>query len=159
MRARPHLTCDLPLEPHVVLERFRIALTEASCPCGGFAGRREITLHVAEDRRKRWSPWLQLAVQAHDGGTRLDGTMGPEPGLWTAFVFVYASLLVVVTAGSVYGLAQLGIGESPTGLGAAAGGLFGLACACGLDLLGRRWGQGQMAILRDFVHEVLPEAD
>jgi hypothetical protein len=158
MRARPTVSYHVELPPEAVLDRFAEMLESPGRPCDGSVGRKEVTLYIDDARRRMWSPFLQLGVQASDGGAHVHGTMGPQPNLWTAFVFVYAAHLAVCTAGTMYGSIQWMLGDPPTGLAVAGAGLLGLATACGLDLFGRRLGAGQMGILRGAVLQTLPGA-
>jgi len=158
MRARPRVEYHVEQSKQQVLDGFAAALADGG-ECTGNVGRRDITLHLHPARRKLWSPWLQLRVEDDDdGGCTLVGTMGPQPNLWTAFVFVYSALVAAFIGGTMYGLVQLALEEPPTGLAATAAALVALAGACGLDLLGRRLGQGQMGIIRGYVLHTLPQA-
>jgi hypothetical protein len=154
MRGRPRIELTLSEDPGAVYERFTAALADPDCPCAGAAGRWLITLRMHASRRRAWSPWLQLEVKEHSDGTVLVGTMGPQPELWAGFLFVYALLVFAWIGGTMYGLVELSLGWSPTGFWAAGAALSGLALACGLDLLGRRLGEGQMGVLRGFVERV-----
>ncbi|MCB9674481.1 MAG: hypothetical protein H6737_05150 [Alphaproteobacteria bacterium] len=158
MRARPSVSYAVDAKPDEVFERFRSALEDAECPCKGSVGRKEVTLRICDRLRRIWSPWLLLGVRAEGEGCVLFGSMGPQPDMWTAFVFVYSVLVAVFVAGSMYGFVQLTLQDSPTGLLAAGAALVGLGGACGLDLTGRRLGQGQMGIIRGFVTRTIPEA-
>ncbi|MCA9566881.1 MAG: hypothetical protein KC656_03525 [Myxococcales bacterium] len=159
MRARPRVAYTVPQSPEEVFERFRETLEGGACPCDGMIGRQEVTLQICDAHRRLWSPFLQLGVEVgEDGQTVVRGVMGPAPNLWTAFVFVYAVHLVVFVSGTMYGFVQATLNDTPTGLLAAGGALLGLACSCGLDLTGRRLGQGQMGIIRGMVVKTLPGA-
>ena len=158
MRARPVVDYALPEAPEQVLARFARDLEHPAAPWVGSVGRQEVTLYLDDTRRRVWSPYLQLAVERTEEGSRVHGTMGPAPNLWTAFVFVYATQLTLFVAGAMYGSVQWSLGDTPTGLLAAALGLFGLASSCGLDLLGRRFAQAQMGLLRGAVMRSLPDA-
>lgn len=155
MRPRPRIQSTVSLPPSEVLERFEAALAEPGAVCSGGTGRRDVTLRLHPRLRQRWSPWLQLRVEACAEGSELQGTMGPAAELWTAFVFCYAVLVTVFVAGTMYGFVQFTMNDSPTGLWFAAGALVGLGAACGLDLLGRRMGEGQMGLIRGFVERAV----
>lgn len=159
MRARPRVAYTVPQAPQEVFDRFQSALDDPACPCAGHVGRQEVTLHIELGTRKPWSPYLLLAVDEEEGHTVVRGVMGPQPNLWTAFVFVYAAHLVVFVSGSVYGFVQLTLGDSPTGLTFAGLALLGLALSCGLDLTGRRLGRQQMGMIRGLVEKTLPGAE
>lgn len=154
MRSRPRVELAIPEVPSEVTRRFRLALEAPGCPCEGGVSPGWITLRVGPEQRRPWSPWLQLQVGGTDDRTVLRGVMGPQPEIWTAFVFVYAAMLCAVVAGGVYGGVQVSLGQPATGGLVGAAGLVGLGCACGCDLLGRRLGEGQMGLLRGFVERV-----
>ena len=159
MRARPYVLVTVPLQPSEVFERFRTSLKEPGAACSGSVGRREVNLTIHGHHRRRWSPELRLSVRPVAEGSELKGTMGPHAELWTAFVFCYAVLLVGFTSGSVYGSVQVLLGDAPTGWVVTGLSLVLLAGACGLDLLGRRLGEGQMGLIRGFVDHTLPECE
>ncbi|MEZ4318748.1 MAG: hypothetical protein R3F61_14640 [Myxococcota bacterium] len=154
MRARPQVSYTVDARPEEVFAWFREALAEDGCPCAGWVGRQEVTLHVAVSHRRLWSPWLLLGVRGDGEQTVVSGTMGPQPNLWTAYVFVYSVLVAGCVAGGMYGAVQASLGQPPTGWTAALSAGCGLGLACTLDLLGRRRGEGQMGILRGFVERV-----
>jgi len=159
MRARPSVAYRVSTAQEAVFDDFSKALQDPGCPCSGTVGRQEITLHIRDDRRRSWSPWLQLRVESDESGTLLLGKMGPQPNLWTAFVFIYSCLVAALIAGTMYGFVQSTLGASPSGLYVAVGALVGLSAACGLDLLGRRLSQGQMGTIRGFVLRTVPGAE
>jgi hypothetical protein len=158
MRPRPQVAYRSSEPADVVLDRFRSALQADGCPCTGHVGKGEVSLHVAEPRRTRWSPWLSLEVRPGDGGCTLRGTFGPQPALWTMFVFLYTALVFAWGAGMVYTLVAYPLTGDLTGLYATGGATVGLALACGTDLSGRRIGEGQMGLVRGFIGTVVPRA-
>lgn len=158
MRARPTIAYRSQLEPEPIAEAFRVALAAEDSACAGSVGRSEVTLFIDDRRRRRWSPFLQLKLTGEGTTTRIHGVMGPQPNLWTAFVFVYSAHVAAFIGGSVLGCVQLTLGQDPIGVWVAAAALLGLGGACGLDLFGRRLGEGQMGILRGMVEQTLPNA-
>jgi len=155
MKHRPLVSVEVPEPPDVVLERFRAELAEPAAPCSGHVGRAELSLRIADPNLHTWSPWLSLEVRPHEDGTLLRGRMGPQPELWTMFVFVYSAEVALGLGGAMYGFGQMMVGETPSGLWAAALALVGLGLSCAVDLTGRRVGRQQMAVLRDFVGHVV----
>lgn len=152
---RPRVALVAALQPGVVMERLRAALQIACCPCQGAAAARHLDLWICETERHFWSPRLDLAVEDHPGGALLRGRLGPHPDVWTLFLAGYAVSIFAGVGGTMYGLAQLTLGEPPGALLAApaAAAMVGLIyLAAGL---GQRLGAGQVAILQRFLSEAL----
>ena len=61
-----------------------------------------IWLNVAESKKEYWSPHLHLELEAkEEGGTHIRGLFGPEPTLWTLFMFLHfmvAGIFVIFSA-------------------------------------------------------------
>lgn len=158
MRPRPRVHLEVPHSCQDVRDAV-VAALEDSQHCTGGASEGCITLRLHPERRRPWSPWLQLQVTAcSEDRTTLEGHMGPAPELWTAFVFVYSVAVAAFVGGAMFGLVQMNLGQTPTGFYAVAASLVVLAVSCGADLTGRRVGQGQMGVLRGFLLRTLPDA-
>lgn len=156
MRQRPHVELRVPRPADEVRAAFREALAAEGAVCVGGVHADQVVLHLAE--RAWWSPWLQLRLVDEGDATRLSGVMGPAPSLWTGFVFVYSALVAVFVAATAFAMVELSLGWTPTSLPFVALALVGLGGACGIDLLGRHRGQGQMGLLRGFVGRAVPDA-
>lgn len=83
-----------------------------------------IGLHVPAGERRYWSPRLFLNFQAlPEGGTRIEGTYGPEMEVWAVFLYGYLISGLIGTFTAIFGCAQLFTAERPWGFwitGAAA---------------------------------------
>ena len=158
MRPRPLVDVTVTAPPDEVLSRFRDCLATGACTCEGHVGQKELSLALAGESRHTFSPWVSLQAYPAPEGTRLRGHFGPHPNLWTLFVFIYATWVVVFIGGSVYGYVQFAMGEHPWGLYVALGAAVAQAGACGVDLIGRAYGRRQMDTLRQFIDATLPEA-
>lgn len=158
MRPRPLVDLHVSEAPEDVLGAFRDCLEAGHCTVEGHVGSTEMSLVLDGPSRHVFSPWLSVEAYPWQGGTRLRGRFGPHPNLWTLFVFIYSTWVVVFLVGAVLGYVQLAMNTPAWGLilaGVAAG---GQAVACSVDLVGRRIGRTQMSVLRHFLHERLPHA-
>ncbi len=145
----------VPLDQTVVLGRFRERLTQPDAPCQGHVGRGELSLTIRQDQQHAWSPWVSLDVYPSQDGTTLRGHIGPAPHLWGLFVAIYATFVFGFIAGTVYGYVQWSLGWDPVGFKIGVGSLVALGASCGVDLAGRRVGQGQMDVIHDFIEATL----
>lgn len=88
----------------------------------------------------------------------LEGRFGPHPHVWTMFVAIYAHIAFLAIGGSMYGISQWMLHESPWALWLVPG----AGLLAGVVYLSAFYGQGlgseQMYVLRSFVADAL-EAD
>jgi len=158
MRPRPLVDLEIEAPPDEVLDRFRHCLETGMCTCEGSVGTKELSLVLSGESRHVFSPWVSLEAHRWNEGTRLRGHFGPHPNLWTLFVFIYATWVVVFIVGSVLGYVQFAMSQTPWGLWVALGAALAQGVACSVDLIGRSLGRKQMHVLRQFIGTTLPEA-
>ncbi len=153
---RPVVDRHVDLSPEILLGRVRHHLQDADCPCYGRASSRHIDLQICERLRHTWSPVLGLEVDpGESGGTSLLGRFGPHPNVWTLTIFSYACCAVLLIAGTMFGISQLVLGNSPTGFipgGIGVMGIVGVYFAAGV---GQKLGHDQMQILSDFLEAAI----
>lgn len=142
-----------------VLDRVTKALETGSAPCEGHVGRRHLNLHIAEDQRHLWSPWISIEVTPADGGSHLRGYFGPHPSLWGIFTAVYATQFFLFIAASMYGGVSWWLDMPATGLWIALALLVSLALSCAANILGEWAGAPQMRVTRDFLANVVGTED
>ncbi|BET65511.1 hypothetical protein ASA1KI_04290 [Opitutales bacterium ASA1] len=112
---RPRFRIDVPLSR----EETRAKLLEsfAAEPPGRFEVRpfREfVGLHIAAKERRYWSPRLFLSLEeAAEGGTRIDGTYGPEIEVWSAFLYGYMITGLLGTFSFIFGCVQVFVELAP----------------------------------------------
>jgi hypothetical protein len=115
-RIRPCFEQVVPLAPAEM--RTRIVAAFARQAPGfevrdfpGFIG-----LHIGETQRRFYSPRLFLVLDPEEsGGTRVQGTYGPEIEVWGIFLYGYLITGLLGVFSGVLGAAQLTIGTEPWG--------------------------------------------
>ncbi|CEN46675.1 hypothetical protein ACILDS_09115 [Capnocytophaga canis] len=54
---------------------------------------RQVWIHIYKNQRKYYSPHLQVEFQPkEEGGTRIRALFGPEPTLWSFFMFLHFAI-------------------------------------------------------------------
>lgn len=81
---------DVPESVAVVQEKFKHF--KANCP-SDFAIKvndTHIWLHIVGTQKQYYSPHLHLQLEEnHESGTHIRGLFGPDPTLWTLFMFLH----------------------------------------------------------------------
>lgn len=105
-------------------------------------GSRHAVLRIPEEARHTWSPTLDVQVRDSERGTHVRARLGPEPQIWTLFIFLYGATAFPGLIACMYGLSQMAMGEPATAMWV----LPGSALAWGLIYLASFMGKGLGAV-------------
>lgn len=164
-RPRPRPTFELlsPLPAEELTQRVRAFLAQ-SRRLRGVAQQPRVELSWTEEELHFWSPHLVAELRAEGEGTRLCCTFGPDPYLWATYVLGSLGLAVLTCLALVFGISQLIMHTTPTGLYAAPAGAALAGLAYGASYVGQGLGSEQMYLMRATlaelaeVHDHEPEA-
>lgn len=103
-----------------------------------------IGLHVAARDRRYWSPRLFLNFQdLPEGGTRIEGTYGPEMEVWAVFLYGYLISGLIGTFAAILGGAQLVTSARPWGFWVTGGAAAVVVVLYVAAQLGQKFGARQ----------------
>jgi hypothetical protein len=75
-----------------------------------------VTFSILTQEQHYWSPQLSLEIVEEEQGTLIKGLFGPQPKVWTMFMFLYGGLALVGLFGLMYGMVQWSLGMPATAL-------------------------------------------
>jgi len=85
-----------------VLQKFENYKKNCTLDCHLKIKYHHIWMNVPESKREYWSPHLHLELESNEtNGTHIRGLFGPEPTLWTLFMFLHfivAGIFVIFSA-------------------------------------------------------------
>ncbi len=123
LQMRPRFVVDITCDRQTLVAALEESAHHAEPSLEGHFDPSHCVLRIPAARRAFWSPELDLTFEAHDPGDvgagarhRVRCLFAPRPAVWTGFAFVFAMLGAVAVAATLYGLAQLTIGEPPRAL-------------------------------------------
>lgn len=158
---RPHfrprvlvLVPDTPVEAVCAQLRERL---EADPRLDGRCTRASLIAWPAPPARRFWSPCLDLNLRSHPKGTLVVGRFGPQPVLFTAFLFGSIGLGFVACIAATLSFVQWSLGQEPWALPVLLLPISGGLAMFAVDRMGRRraWSQmGELAGLVDGLGEV-----
>ncbi len=166
-RMRPSFRVDVDCSADQLRETIERQLASESEEVEGDLSSRHGFLRVPPDRRRFWTPCLELTLEdcqptpgeSDPVQSRLWGTFSPRAEIWTAFVFTIGSLIILSVFATMFGVAQLVLGHAPVALlipvGAAIAAVFVYVSA----LVGQGLSITDMYRLRAFVDDCLREAE
>jgi hypothetical protein len=75
-----------------------------------------IWIYIGKENKKVYSPHLHLELVAlENGSTKVKGLYGPEPGLWTMFMFLHFVVAGIFIIFGVFAYSNLSLGQ-PSGI-------------------------------------------
>lgn len=158
-RLRPDFARPLGADPDAVLAHLRTRLTGREGELLGQVREGHACVGFPPARRGLLSPHLELDVRDGPDGPVLHGRFAPQPNVWTGFMAVFIGLGTLAALGTVYGLGQLMVDETPWGLLAAPVGLALIGFVYGAAFIGQGLSAEQMYALRAFIDRVIDEAE
>lgn len=123
LQMRPRFAIDVACDRETLVAALEESAARAEPSVEGHFDPGHCVLRIPVARRALWSPELDLTFEAQECGDagarqahRVRCLFAPRPAVWTGFAFVFAMLGAVAVAGTLFGLAQLTIGEPPRAL-------------------------------------------
>jgi len=114
-----------------------------------------ILISFKRAKRHFWSPVIDLNMEEEKDGTLLRVLIGPEPSIWTMFMFFYAVGGLAATAGLVLGYSQYLLGHGVWYFLLIPFGLVIIAFFYLAGLAGKAKAREQMHELMDFTESAL----
>ncbi|MCF6342966.1 MAG: hypothetical protein L3J31_09205 [Bacteroidales bacterium] len=116
-------------------------------------------LKIPEDEQDYWSPELHVTVEGVEGGSLVNGVVGPKPKIWTMFMFFYTGIIVIFIFGGALGVSQWMLGMNAPWLWSIPLAAFLWLVVFLAAKFGQRQANRQMARLRNFLDLALEEAE
>lgn len=75
-----------------------------------------IWIYIGKENKKVYSPHLHLELEElENGDTKAKGLYGPEPGLWTMFIFLHFAVAGIFIIFAVFAYSNMSLGQ-PSGI-------------------------------------------
>lgn len=160
LHIRPRFLEQVDLPADAVLAEIKKRLRSGQAPCDGYVALHHVVLRMPYADQHFWSPQMQFSVEPVESDNQrceIRGLVGPQPAVWTLFVFIYSAVGIMGTFASLYGLSKWTLGEYSVFIWAIPVSLFLLATAYFASKFGQRLGHGQIETLSCFVEKVVNE--
>lgn len=160
-RIRPVFEVAIDRPPARVVAEFKAALAHPEAPIVGKIRGDVLQLGLPARELTTWSPSVDLRVDpsppgaSDPTGSIVRGRIGPQPQVWTTFMFFHMMIALIGLGGLMWGVAALTAGGSGWPLWIAAGAVFMHAFVAGAAFIGQGLGADQTFKLRSFIDQVL----
>lgn len=156
LHIRPRFEQVIPGEVDVVRDKLADQLREAA---EGYEIKNFpdfLCLRIPEKDRHFWTPRLNLSLEdAGEGRTRIRGIYGPNANVWGLFLYGYLTTGSIAAFGSVFGIAQWFVGQTPWGLFCGGAGLLGVLVLYATAQFGQKIGAQQTFLLHQVYESVI----
>ncbi|MDP5120284.1 MAG: hypothetical protein NWQ46_01715 [Spirosomaceae bacterium] len=117
-----------------------------------------VVLDITGDAVHYWSPQLSFRIEpdfSHEHSSVISGIIGPRPGVWTLFSFIYFFLGTVGFFVGSYGASNVMLGKESLLIWAFPVAILFMLSAFLTSKYGERLAKDQTEILKDFVREAV----
>jgi|GEM_PF-476029 len=155
-RLRPRFDIILNRDPKTVIADFQAGLARPDVALDGKVRGDSLQIGLPPAEVNTWSPSLDLRIEPHEGGgTIVRGRIGPQPQVWTTFMFFHMMIAMVGLGGLMWGIAQMVAGGSGWPMWILPGALVLHVFVAGAAFIGQGLGADQTHRLRSFVDDVV----
>lgn len=91
-RIRPRFKFEVPHNAREINQQIRKELDSGQCNCTGTTTDGFAYFCPKQKDRHFWSPQLTLTIEETENGSIVRGLYGPQPSVWTMFVFIYSAI-------------------------------------------------------------------
>ena len=152
---RPRFSKQIHIKPEEVINRIHSYLKKPNRPVDGTIMENRIHFKFPPESRHYWSPQLNLEVIEEGGNTLLRGLFGPDPKVWSMFLFIYSGIGFIGIIGLLFGLAQWNLGITPDALWIALGSVFLEIIFYFIARLGKKIAAQQMTLLQKELSSII----
>jgi len=142
----------------VILDRIEDLLKKSPEGIHGRIVNKHITLDIVGEEVHYWSPQLSFRVEQNEedvNSTIISGLIGPRPGVWTLFMFIYFLIAVVGFFISSFGVSRMMLGEYSHLILAFPIAILFMLTAYKVGKYGERLAEDQIEILKQFVRDAI----
>lgn len=156
-RVRPRFKFHFEDNAEAFIDLVSIQLKQENASCIGKINASHIALLIPIKDQHYWSPQLSITFDSveNNSGCIVRGLYGPNPSIWTMFVFFYALIAFAILVISMIGGSQLSLGHSASILWLIPGLIILFLTLFLVAYFGQKKGEEQMVTLHQFVEECI----
>lgn len=136
-----------------VMQCVRLGLAESSPDYECQYTSHHVIVSLQPTKRHFWSPWMNLEIREVDNKSEVFGRFSPHPSIWTAFMFSYLGIAVLIFFASMFGVSQQLAGQTPWAYFMIPCGLLVAAGLWFASKAGQRLAQVEMQQMRSVIEE------
>ncbi len=156
---RPRCSLNTTLTVEEIMQSIVNKLREDEEKVAGNTLLNHAYLKIPENEQNYWSPELHVTVEQVEGGSVVNGVVGPKPKIWTMFMFFYTGIIVLFLFGSTMGVSQWMLGMSAPWLWSIPASAILWVVVFLAAKIGQRKANKQMGRLRNFLDLAIVDAE
>lgn len=155
---RPRFSFVIPHPQRELMERLSELLAQSPDNISGRIIDNHVILDIVGEEVHYWSPQLNFRVEEDEqdqSQSIISGLIGPRPGVWTLFMFLYFSIGCIGFFISSFGVSRLMLGEYSHLLLAFPIAILIMLTAYQAGKYGEKLGADQIELLKQFVRDAV----
>lgn len=159
LKLRPRCKFTSPMSVAEVMDSILNKLKQPSENIYGSILLNHAYLKIQEDKQHYWSPELHITVEETAEGSLIRGVAGPEPKIWTMFMFFYTAVIVLFIFGSAMGVSQWSLNMDAPWLWSMPASLGAWLLVFGAAKYGQYKGNDQLLLLNTYMYDAIAEGE
>ncbi|MBT8220215.1 MAG: hypothetical protein KJP00_10330 [Bacteroidia bacterium] len=147
---RPRFEIEADMTMDELAEKLKKGLGQIDSPVKGQVHPTYASLRIPRKDQHYWSPQLSLTMDEFEKGCLIRGMYGPNPQVWTMFVFFYAIIAFAVMVIAIVGFSNRSLGNAAPILWLLPVLLLIFSSLYATSYFGQKKGEDQMHTLKDF---------
>lgn len=159
LKLRPRYKFESSKSVAEIMDAFLLKLRKNSEYVEGSTLMNHAYLKIKPKYQHYWSPEIHITVEETETGSLIRAVAGPEPKIWTMFMFFYSVVIVLFIFGSALGVSQWLLGIKAPWLWSMPASVFAWLLILGAAKYGQTKGNKQLRILYNYMIDSLKEED
>jgi hypothetical protein len=159
LKLRPRTKYISNLSVSQVMDSFLNKLKKPSEDIYGSILEHHVYLKINKNKQHYWSPELHITVEENKKGSLIRGVAGPNPKIWTMFMFFYSTIIVLFILGGSLGLSQWSLGINAPWLWSIPASAIAWLVILGAAKYGQHKGNDQLILLNTYMYEAIAEGE
>tara|TARA_R110002124_G_scaffold47149_1_gene140649 strand:- start:86 stop:607 length:522 start_codon:yes stop_codon:yes gene_type:complete len=154
-RIRPRIKVATSKTPDTLFDIISDNLNDNKYKIEGKVLPNFITIYPPHEEQHYWSPQLTVTIEQLETGSLISGLYGPQPSVWTMFIFFYSFIGFVTLIVSLIGLSFISLDKNASILWFVPILIIIFLTLYLVAYLGQKFGHRQMIYLHHFMEECL----
>lgn len=156
-RIRPRIRFETEFAPEQLYRILKEHLTKPEVECEGQVLPGFATIYPLKKDQHYWSPQLTIHFEKSEQGSLIRGLYGPQPTVWTMFMFFYSLIGFITLIAAMVSLSYWSLGQDSLIYWSVPALILVFLSLYLVAYLGQKFGHKQIVYIHHFLEECVGE--
>ncbi|MFV1884507.1 MAG: hypothetical protein ACMZ7B_08470 [Balneola sp.] len=156
-KIRPRIRFESPYSPEQLHRKLKEQLAKPEVECEGQVLPGFATFYPLKKDQHYWSPQLTIHFEQSETGSLIRGLYGPQPTVWTMFMFFYSLIGFITLIAAMVSLSYWSLGQESIIFWSVPALILVFLSLYLVAYLGQKFGHQQIVYIHRFLEESVGE--